>query len=45
MFFGNKSHNAEKIEMADPLVSIGFFCYAENGITFLVQFPGPNGSI
>ena len=45
MFFGNKSHNAEKIEMADPLVSIGFFVTLKNGRIFLVQFPGPNGSI
>ena len=40
-----KSHNAKKTN-GDPLVSPGFVCYAEKKEkAFLVQFPGPTGTI
>ena len=44
-FFSKKSHNAEKSERGDPLVSPGIVCCAEKQKTFLVQFAKPNVSI
>ena len=45
-FFSTKmSHNAEKTQRWEPLVSPGIVCYAEKVKTFLLQFSRPNGSI
>ena len=43
-FGGKKSHSAEKTK-GDPLVSIGTVCYAKKENPFLVQLPGPKGTI
>ena len=43
IFFRKMSHNAEKNERGDPLVSSGMVCYAEKA--FLVQFARLNDSI
>ena len=45
IFFEKKSHNAEKTERGDPLVSPGIVCYTEKKENFLVQFAKPNDSI
>ena len=35
-----KSHNAEKTESGDSLVTSSSVCYAKKGATLIVQFPG-----
>ena len=40
-----KPHNAERNRKGDPLVWSGIVCYAKEGTTIIVQFPGPNGAI
>ena len=38
------SHNAEKTQWWDPLVSPGIVCYPEKRKIILIRFAGPNGA-